>query len=528
MSRLGKAAVVVSGGILLSRVLGFLRDVAITAVLGSGPGADVYVAAFFVPDLLFYLMAGGYLSITFIPILARYLAEEDERGGWEAFSAVAKPLVAAMTAITVVAIAAAGWLVEVVFVRFPGALPGAPTPALDAGQIEQVVELTRIVMPAQVFFMLGSLLMAVQYAHQRFVVPSVAPIVYNLFIIAGGLLQAGLYEAGPAGFVWGALSGALVGNLALQWWGARRTGLQWVGGTSVSHPAVREYAGLAVPLMLGQSVAVLDEQFIRVFGNLAGDGAIAQLRYARGLNMLPVGVIAQAAGVAAYPFLARLVAEGKIAEMRRTVTKALRYAIYVSGLASAAVVGASQPAVRVAFQRGAFEPSDTVATAAALAVFGLTIPLWAAHQVYARGFYAHRDMWRPVIIGTVWTLLGIPIYTASIERFGLRGVPVASLVSMGGYTLSMAFIWYRRTDGGELREVAAAVVRTAAASIPAGLAIWWTAGWVGGAVTEMGLLRGLVALAAAGTAGTGVFAVVSRLLRSPELAELRSARASST
>ncbi len=521
MSRMGRAAIWVSGGILLSRILGFARDVVITGLLGAGPSADEYVAAFFVPDLLFYLMAGGYLSITFIPILSRHLAAGDEPGGWRSFAAIAKPVVVVMVLFTAAAIAAAGWLVDLIYVQFPGSLPGAPTTSLNPDQITEVIRLTRIVMPAQVFFMLGSLLMAVQYAHQRFIVPSLAPIVYNLSIIVGGVIGSVGGEASAAGFIWGALAGAFIGNFVLQAIGARATGLRWVRGTSIREPVVREYALLSLPLMLGQSVAVLDEQFLRVFGNLAGDGAIAQLSYARRLNMLPVGVIAQAAGVATYPFLARLVAERRDADMYATMTRALRYAIYVSGFAVAAVVGASQTVVRVAFQRGAFDIGDTIATASVLAVLGLTIPMWAAHQIYARGFYAKTQMWTPVAIGTVWAVISIPLYLEFIERQGLLGIPLASLTAMAGYTLNLAIVWYGRTDEAESSVVLWAAGRAAAGASLAGVVIWFAVGALGGELASMSLGRGIAALVGGAIPGALVYVVVTRLFGSTEFSELR-------
>ncbi len=159
-------------------------------------------------------------------------------------------------------------------------LIGSPEVNLGAAELASVADLTRIVLPAQVFFMLGSLLMAVQYAKGKFVVPSLAPIVYNVAIIVGGVLWAGLVGAEATGFAWGALAGAAIGNFGLQAWGARQAGLVWVRRASWRHPDVGEYVMLSIPLMLGQSIAVLDEQFVKVFGNLLGEGSISQLNFA--------------------------------------------------------------------------------------------------------------------------------------------------------------------------------------------------------------------------------------------------------
>ena len=236
--RIGKAALVVSAGILLSRVLGMLRNVALAGLLGNTSEGDAFQAAFLIPDVLFYLMAGGYLTVTFIPILTRHLVRGDEEEGNRAFAAVFRPVAIGMVLITVLAMIFAESLTDLVYPRF------------DALQAGEVTRLTRIVLPAQIFFVLGSLWMAVQYAHHRFAIPAVAPIIYNLGIIAGGLISWALGTASPAGFAWGAVGGAFAGNFALQWYGARRVGLRWMSGVPFRHPALGEYLTLALPLML--------------------------------------------------------------------------------------------------------------------------------------------------------------------------------------------------------------------------------------------------------------------------------------
>ncbi len=515
-SRMGVAALVVSAGILLSRLLGFARDVVMTALLGATVDSDIYFAAFFIPDILFYLMAGGYLSITFIPILTRIGDEPAEIN--KAFTAVAKPITSVMAALTAAAMVWADRLVDLVYVRFVDLLPGSPTAtALGPAELAQVTDLTRIVLPAQLFFMVGSLLMAVQYAQRHFLVPSLAPVVYNLGIIVGGAIGYWTGTPGPAGFAWGALAGAVAGNFLLQAAGARRLGLRWVSGTPWRTPVLSEYLLLAIPLMLGQSIAVLDEQFVRVFGQSLGEAAISELNYGRRLTMLPVGVIAQAAGVAAYPFLAELAANERWTELRAKLHEALRYTVFAGLGATALVLATSQVAVRVAFQRANFDSAATIGTATALALFSLAIPLWGAHQIYARGFYALRRMWTPVIVGTVWTALAIPLYVVLIDSFGQRGLPMASVAAMAGYTLTLAAVWYRDLSTDGLAGLGSSLARGLAAAAPAGAAGWWVAGNLATPIGEVSLGRGAIALLAAAVVTTAVFVIAARLVRSPEL-----------
>jgi putative peptidoglycan lipid II flippase len=455
--RMGIAALIVSGGVLLSRLLGQIREMIFAGMLGADAVTDQYVAAFRIPDFLNYLLAGGFLSITFIPIFTRYLADDDEAGGWEALAAIIRPIAAGIVGLVVIGWVAAPTVLELIYPDF--------TPS----QIDGAVRLTRIVLPAQLFFVIGALFAAVQYAKGKFLVPSIAPIVYNAGIISGGVIFALVSgDADPEGFAWGALAGAFVGNFALQLWGARRVGMSLGGVSGWTHPALREYVLIALPLMIGQSIVVLDETFMSVFGDLAGDGAQTQLQYARRTMFVPVGAIAQAAAVAAYPFLARLFASGRHRAMANAVDRALRWVLVLSIGAAAFVAALSLPVVRVLFERFQFGMSDTDSTAAALFFFAFAIPIWGALQILTRAFYARREMWTPVLIGSAASVGAVPLYWILQRGFGLRGVAVASVLVLGFYTIALATIWYRKP--GHAGRIIKVVDTAGRAVLPAALA----------------------------------------------------------
>lgn len=432
---LTRAVWVVAAGILLSRVLGFARNVVLAGRLGDSPVADAYEAAFIVPDFLNYLLAGGFLAITFIPILSRYRAADDSEGAQAAFNAVFWPVSVVIVVLTGVGIAGAGTIVGWLF---------GSSGRLDVAQLAEITRLTRLVLPAQVCFVVGGLFMAVQYVHGRFLIPTLAPIIYNAGIITGGLVGTGSGGVSATGFILGAVGGGLLGNLILQWWGARRTGLVVrFELPDFRNPAFLEYLRLAIPLMIGQSIVVLDESIGKVVAASAPDGSIFALNLARRVNMLPVGVIAQAAGVASYPYLARLVAEGRRSEMLASMGRTVRMVVFAGGVAVAAVMAVSQPAVRTAFQHGEFSVDGTVLTAAALVGYSLSIPAWGVHQVFGRSFYAHRQMWVPVIAGTAWTVPAIPMFLLGFRIGGVPGVAVASSIAITGHALTLGLLWRR-------------------------------------------------------------------------------------
>lgn len=497
------AAAVIAASVLLSRLLGLGREALIAALFGRGAEADIYYQAFLIPDLLNYLLAGAYLTITLVPILSRRLEAGDEEAASRAFTSVFRFVAVAIVALTALMWLLAGPLVDLLF-------PETPDPG-------RLVSMTRLVLPAQVFLVVGALLMAVQYTHRRFVIPASAPLVYNLGIIAGGAIGWALGEPTPEAFLLGAVAGAAVGNFGLQWLGARRTGT-WFAKSLKGESAVREYLVLAVPLMIGQSVAVLDEQFARIFGQL-DQGATSALFYARRLNMVPVGVIAQAAGVAAFPFLAGLYARGANDELVETTGRAARKTIFVAAAATAGLVVLARPLVRLVYQYGVFSAADADLVASLLAIYAFSIPAWGLHQLLARHFYAKRKMWTPVLVGTVFTVVAIPVWWGLFELMGVQGFALASTLVMLGYAFGMLVAWGYDSGWSPVKRLIPAFVRSmAAAGVAAGL------GWlVADSMIGDDPITLLSALGVAGLAGLTTLAAylgVSRLLRSPEIAEV--------
>lgn len=502
--KMGAAAAVVSGSVLLSRILGLARETLLASLLGVNVEGDLYRQAFTIPDFLNYLLAGAYLSITLIPILSRHLERGDREGFNRAFTSVMRFAAIAVIGLTAVMWIAAGPLVSLMFP--------------EAADHERLVGMTRLVLPAQVFLVLGALLMAVEYTHRRFLYPALAPIIYNLGIIAGGLIGAIGGDASPESFLWGAVAGSAIGNFALQWVGARSTGARLVQ-VPKGHSAVKEYLVLAIPLMVGQSIAVLDEQFVRWFGQIEA-GATSALSFARQLNMVPVGVIAQAAGVAAYPFLARLAARDDRRALTSTTSRAARTTLFVACGATAVLVVLARPLVRLLYQWGAFSAEDTELVAGLLMIYAASIPAWGLHQILSRNFYAQRKMWTPVIIGTVGSLIAIPIWFGLYEVMGVNGFALASVVVMTAYAVGLLVAWGMDSGWAAVKAVTGSAARgllAAAVGILLGLplvdAVFGTESLTVAAGIGAGAVGGLTAIAG--------YLVASFLFRAPELRELR-------
>ncbi len=505
--QIGRAAALMMASVFLSRLLGYARDAVIAYQHGATSDTDAYFAAFTIPDFLNYLLAGGALSITFIPIFARYLAEGRDEDGYRSFSSIATVMGFAMLFFIILGEFLAERLI-------PFIAPGFP-----ADQIRLAAHLTRIVLPAQMFFYLGGLLMAVQYARNRFLLPATAPLIYNASIILGGLLLG--RKIGMAGFAWGVLAGSFIGNFVVQAIGARRTGLWFSPRFDLSDAGLREFVRLSIPIMLGFSLVVVDEWMSRVFGSFLLAGAITWLNNARRLMQVPVGIFGQASGVASFPFLSALAAQGDREAMWETLSATLRWVFFVSCAAAAVTVVLSREVVLIVFKRGAFTIEDTLQTASALAFFSVGIPMWCAQTIVSRGFFALKDTWTPTLVGTGAWICSLPAYYWLTQRMGVRGLALASTIGIVLYAAVLYGILMRKTVGksgiGEIAEYVKMAVAGWAAALAGEYYLDTLSRWTTWETVPGALIR----FAAGGAAVALVYYLCAFLLRSKTARRIR-------
>ncbi len=429
--KVGIASLIMMGSVFLSRVIGLLREMMVAYVGGAGVEVDAYQVAFALPEVLNHVLASGFLSVTFIPIFTRYLLRRDTEEAWRVFS-----VIFCLFGV----LAAAGTLAAMVFA--PDLVALAAPGVRESEVLEAAVRMTRIILPGQVAFFAGGLFMAVQFAHGRFFLPALAPLIYNLGIILGGLLLGP--RLGMEGFAWGVLAGAVCGNLALQIAGARRVGMRLRLAWGWRHPDVREYLRLTVPLMIGLSMSFSTEFLFRFFGSYLPAGGIAVLNFSLRVMLILVGVFGQAVGTASYPFMARLAEAGDIAEMNRLLNRTLRYLALLIPV-SALFMVVSPEVVRILFERGRFEPAATRLTAEVLVYFLVGAFAFSANTVVVRGFYATRDTLTPAVFGSLAVAAGIPVYLAGLALLGVQGVALA--VSVAGILQAalLYVLWGRRS-----------------------------------------------------------------------------------
>lgn len=444
---IGMAALLLAASTILSRFMGLIRDKVISWQFGAGSESDIYFAAFVVPDILNYLLAGGFLGITLMPLLARRFAE-DEKDGWVFFSSVLSWMACAALLLTAVAMVFAEPLSRLV------------APGLAEEKLTRLQFFMRITLPAQFFFLTGSCVTALLFLRKQFVVPALAPLIYNGCIILFGVSLPALGLAqGMSGYCVGVVAGAALGTLLLPLSLVRKGGFPFQ--PNFRHPLLKRFLLLALPLMLGQTITALDEQFLRVFGSLTGDGSVSLLNYAKRVAMVPVALVGQAAALASYPFLVSLLAKGDREGFCHVLGKALRtgtglilpLALWMAVLAPSTFT--------FLFYGGRMADAEIMRAAPLLQLLLCASPFWVLLELLTRGYYAQTDTLTPALTGTVLTLLFLPVYYWLAVPAGADGIALTSVTSLACYSLLLIAIWLKREGGA----VFAGIGRTAVTSL---------------------------------------------------------------
>ena len=494
------ATVLLMSAIMASRVIGYVREAYIAWAFGAGPQTDAYVAGFTIPDWLNYVVAGGTASITFVSIYTRFLAQDKEEEAQETFSII-------ITVMTVV-LGIGTLLAEIFTPQIERHLFSGFNPE----QLTLCVHLTRILLPAQIFFYVGGVVSAVLLSRRLFLFPAFGPLLYNVGIISGGLLFS--RQLGIAALAYGALAGAIAGPFLVNAIGAARIGTGYRISFDIRNPAFREWVRMSIPLMIGVSLVTADDWILRYFAS-GSVGDITRLNYAKRLFAVPIAVLGQATGQASLPFFARLFGEKRMAEFAATVNASVSRIVAASLLATSLMTATALPLIDLVYRRGRFHFSDSATTAVYFFLFSLSLALWSAQSLYSRAFYSAGNTLTPMIASTLITLASLPIYAALYRAFSTPGLAVASDVGILLNTLAIAILLHHRKliplDELHWGEIGKAGIT----AVAAGLLSYWIATGVlvqGSRMADFKSLA-LTTLTWAGAVAAGLWLTRSHLLR---------------
>ncbi len=424
------ATLLLMSSVMASRVIGLVKTKYIAWLLGRSAAADAFNAAFQLPDMLSYFLIGGAASITFVTMLTRYREQGRDAEGERAMSVILTTMVLVLGTAIVLAEFAAPVLIRLLLRGFES----------DPAKAALCVHLTRILLPAQIFFLAGGVFAAVLLARKQFAVQAVTPLIYNCGIIFGGVL---LYRHfGVSALATGAVAGAFLGPFLLNAVWAHRAGMRYKPLLEWSNAGLHEWVRMSIPLMLGVSLVSADNWIINFFASHTG-GAVSLLTYAKQVFNVPVA-LGQAAGAASLPFLASLHVRPDRGPFSRAVNSSVSRILAFSILLTGFLIAMSLPSVDVVLRGGAFHRSDSGTMAIYFAIFSLSLCLWSAQAIYARAFYAAGNTLTPMVAGTIVTAISLPVYWSLYKTMGPVGLAIASDVGILIQTLTLAVLLHQR------------------------------------------------------------------------------------
>jgi putative peptidoglycan lipid II flippase len=488
-ARIVRAAGLVMALFVASRALGLLREMVISHQFGTGGGLDAYLAAFRLPDILFQLIAGGALASAFIPTYAGYLTRGDEKGGWRLASSIINLVLVLTTVLAALAVVLAPWLVRTVI-----------APGFDPTRLALTVLLMRLMLITPIVFGVSGVVMGILNARQHFLLPALAPMVYNLGIIAGAIFLAP--TLGVLGLAVGVVVGSL-GHLVVQVPGLLRQGMRYVLVLGLGDSGVHEVGRLMLPRVVGLAAVQVNFLVNTILASGLVAGSLSALNYAWLLMLLPQGVFAQAVATAAFPTFSAQAARGQRTAMRSTLAATLRAVLYLALPAAVGLIVLREPLVELVFQRGAFTEQSTQMVAWALGLFALGLPAHSVVEIVVRAFYAMHDTRTPVAVGIGAMGLNVALSLAFIGAFQAVG-----WMALGGLALSNSLattlemvvlmaILRRRLNGLEGRRMARSLARIAVSAavmaVVAGVVAWMLAGSSGLLVGGLAVVAGVVA-----------------------------------
>ena len=425
------ATVLLMTAMVLSRIVGYVREAYTAWAFGAGPTTDAYIAAFQIPDFLAYLVAGGTISITFVSIYTRFLAEKREEDAQKTFSVI----ITVMTLVLGIGVV----LAEI----FTPQITRLMFHSFKPEQLDLCVHLTRILLPAQILFYVGGIVAAVLSSRRLFLFPALGPLLYNAFIILGGVTLS--HSLGIASLAYGALAGTFIGPFLVNAIGAARVGTGYRVSFDVGNPAFREWVRMSIPLMIGVSLVSADDWILRYFASDAA-GAISHINYAKRLLQVPIAILGQAVGQASLPFFARLFGEKRMPEFADTVNGSVYRTAATALLATSLMMAAALPMIDLVYRlpHGHFVFSDSQATASYFFWFSLSLVFWSAQGLYARAFYAAGNTLTPMVASSLITVASLPMYRALYHAFSSVGLALASDLGIAANCLAMAILLQRR------------------------------------------------------------------------------------
>ena len=490
--QIARAAGTVMIAMVVSQLVGLLAKTLTARAFGTGLESDAFFAANRFSEIIFNLVAGGALGSAFIPTFTGMLAREERQDAWRLASSIANLVILIMTVVALLSAVFAPWIVRNI-------LAGG----FDAETSALTVQLLRIQLPSAVIFGLSGLLMGILNAHQSFLLPALAPALYQIGWVFGALVLSPHF--GVQGMSWSIVIGAslhlLVQVPALFRLPDRRYHLS----LGFHIPAVLEVGRLMAPRLLGVAVVQLNFLLNTYLASLMPQGSYTGVSLAFPIMIMPEAAIAQSIAIAALPTFSAQVARGRKDHMRVSLASSLRGALLLAIPASVGLVLLRQPVVALLYQRGEFGPESTVIVAWALLWYAAGLIGHSVVEIISRAFYALHDTKTPVIVGILTMGLNLILSLAFTRLFAAigwmphGGLALANSLATFLEMIALLMIMRRRLEGIDGALIWQGVRQASLGAAAMAAVVWgWlsvSAGWSVLVIVAGGLVLGVTAYA---------------------------------
>ncbi len=457
------AAGLIGAATFSSRILGLIRDIILARLLGASASADAFFVAYRVPNLLRELLAEGSMSSAFIPVFTEYHTLRTKRETWELASAAFTTLLSIVTLITLIGVVVAP---TIVWLLAPG-FHDEPT------QLEMTTILTQVMFPYLIFISLAALTMGMLNSLRAFAAPALAPVFFNICVIAAALFLAPLLDEPVIGVAIGVVVGGLA-QFVMQLPSVHKRGFLFQWRFDPGHPGVRRIGWLIVPSLLGTSVTQINITVNTILASYF-DGGPTYLFYGMRLIQFPLGIFGVALATAILPTLSAQAAKGSMDELRQTVGFGLRMISFIILPAMAGLMLLRVPIVHLFFEHGAFTASDTAGTAVVL--LGYAVGLWAfaGMRIIVAAFYSMQDTKTPAIAAVTAMFINILLALWLMGPLEYAGLALATALSAMVNITILVSVLTSRLGGIDWWHFGQSFGRALIATIPVVLACLWIA-----------------------------------------------------
>lgn len=418
---LAKSAGIIGSGILLSRILGFVRDIVIASVFGTKVAAQAFVVAFRIPNLLRDLVGEGAANAAFVPVLSEYAAKRTRKEFWELAGIILNAMIVVLAVISILGIVFAPLIVRVI----------APGFIKEADKLQLTVRLTQFMFPYIFLIGLTAYTTGILNSLKHFTAPSFGQPLWNIALILSALYLCPNMQIPVMGLAIGVLVGGVL-QLSVQVPPLLNRGMALPRLNRFKHPASTEIGKLLLPRVLGTSiyqVNVFVDTMLASLSSIVGEGAVAALYYSNRLWQLPLAIFGTAWAQAMLPTLSEHAVEEDIKKFKDTLSFSLRSVFFITIPAAIGLLILSTPIVRALFERGSFDRYSTEITSYALFYYSLGLFAYAGVKILVSAFYSLKDTLTPVKVALVALVLNIILNLTLMWPLKVGGLALATSIS---------------------------------------------------------------------------------------------------